>query len=137
MKVYNPDVERIKNHPRRRNPPPGSQMRQCLSHSRPKNCQNRRYECLQDLPIAGDNPNRYLSIIQILLSLIGTPYYASPEVWKDKPYGKKSDIWSLGCVFYEMLTKHPPFRASSMKGLYQKILKGKFKKLPYSYSDEL
>jgi NIMA (never in mitosis gene a)-related kinase len=44
----------------------------------------------------------------------GTPYYASPEVWNDKPYDNKSDIWSLGCVLYEMITLLPPFRATSM-----------------------
>ncbi len=48
----------------------------------------------------------------------GTPYYASPEVWKDKPYDNKSDIWSLGCVLYEMAATLPPFRAAHMTGLY-------------------
>ena len=47
----------------------------------------------------------------------GTPYYASPEVWRDEPYDKKSDIWSLGCVLYETVTLQPPFRASDMQGL--------------------
>ena len=44
----------------------------------------------------------------------GTPYYASPEIWKDQPYDKKSDIWSLGCVLYEAITLKPPFRANDM-----------------------
>jgi NIMA (never in mitosis gene a)-related kinase len=37
----------------------------------------------------------------------GTPYYASPEVWQDKPYDHKADIWSLGCVIYEACTLKP------------------------------
>ena len=45
----------------------------------------------------------------------GTPYYASPEVWSDDPYDSKSDIWSLGCITYEMLNLHPPFRADNME----------------------
>ena len=39
----------------------------------------------------------------LLHTQTGTPYYASPEVWKDQPYDCKSDIWSLGCVLYEMV----------------------------------
>ena len=53
----------------------------------------------------------------MLVTQTGTPYYASPEVWQDKPYDHKSDIWSLGCVLYEMLTLLPPFRATSMQAL--------------------
>lgn len=60
----------------------------------------------------------------LLYTQTGTPYYASPEVWKDQPYDHKSDIWSLGCVLYEMITLQPPFRANDMDGLYKKVLKG-------------
>jgi len=38
----------------------------------------------------------------LLYTQTGTPYYASPEVWGEQPYDSKSDIWSLGCVIYEM-----------------------------------
>ena len=67
----------------------------------------------------------------------GTPYYASPEVWRDKPYNKKSDIWSLGCVLYECLSLKPPFRADSMQGLYKRVTKGEYKRIPKMYSVDL
>ena len=59
----------------------------------------------------------------LLRTQTGTPYYASPEVWRDKPYSYKSDIWSLGCVLYEMACLRPPFKANDMKGLYAKVTK--------------
>ena len=67
----------------------------------------------------------------------GTPYYASPEVWKDNPYDYKSDIWSLGCVTYEMAMLHPPFRAQNMEGLYNKVIKGQYGKLSEKFSSDL
>ena len=67
----------------------------------------------------------------------GTPYYASPEVWKDKPYDNKSDVWSLGCVLYEMITLRPPFRAQNMEGLFNKVCKGQFSRIPERFSDDL
>lgn len=73
----------------------------------------------------------------LLYTQTGTPYYASPEVWKDKPYDSKSDIWSLGCVIYEMATLKPPFRAEDMDGLYKKVIKGSYAKLGDNYSKQL
>ena len=65
----------------------------------------------------------------------GTPYYASPEVWSEEPYNYKSDIWSVGCVLYEMIMLKPPFRSDTPEKLYKKILFGSYEKLPSSYSD--
>jgi len=67
----------------------------------------------------------------------GTPYYASPEVWRDEPYNFKSDIWSLGCVIYELITFNPPFQADDMQGLFKKVNKGVYPKIGKTFSKDL
>ena len=67
----------------------------------------------------------------------GTPYYASPEVWKDKPYDSKSDIWSLGCVIYEMCALNPPFRAQTMEELFKRVIRGYYPDISNKYSKDL
>lgn len=64
----------------------------------------------------------------------GTPYYTSPEIWNSRSYGNKVDIWSLGCVLYEMATKRPPFLGNSVDELRRKICMGAFPKIPSVYS---
>ncbi|CDW72008.1 protein kinase domain containing protein [Stylonychia lemnae] len=73
----------------------------------------------------------------LLLTQTGTPYYASPEVWKDQPYDYRSDIWSLGCVIYEMISLQPPFQAQNMDQLYKKVLSGQYPPISNSFSKEL
>ena len=59
-------------------------------------------------------------------TLVGTPYYLSPELCLKKPYNHKSDIWSLGCILYEMMYLKHAFEAESLGELVINILKGNF-----------
>jgi serine/threonine protein kinase len=43
---------------------------------------------------------------------VGTPYYMSPEIISGKKYSTKSDIWSVGCVLYEMLSLKKVFEGT-------------------------
>ena len=60
-------------------------------------------------------------------TLCGTPNYISPEILNSKPYGLQSDLWSLGCILFALLTGTPPFECPSVQDTLLKIRKGKFK----------
>lgn len=70
-------------------------------------------------------------------TIVGTPYYLSPELCEEKPYNHKSDIWSLGCILYELCTFRHPFEANNQGALILKIVRGKFNSIPSHYSSEL
>jgi NIMA (never in mitosis gene a)-related kinase len=70
-------------------------------------------------------------------SILGTPYYCSPEILKSDKYSFKSDIWSLGCILYEMCALQPPFIADTMMLVSRKIMIGKYDDIPSSFSSEV
>ncbi len=59
-------------------------------------------------------------------TLIGTPYYLSPEIINDQPYDFSSDIWALGVLLYEMCDLKMPFEAKNLPQLYMKIANGNY-----------
>ncbi|KAG1653257.1 hypothetical protein FOA52_009202 [Chlamydomonas sp. UWO 241] len=68
---------------------------------------------------------------------VGTPYYLSPEICQNKKYNQKSDVWSLGCVLYELATQQHAFEAPNMRALIQKIVTGRYNPLPSARSKDL
>jgi len=63
-------------------------------------------------------------------TMVGTPYYISPEIVQNKPYSLATDIWSLGVILYEMCALKPPFDGKSLSFLCMKIVKGRYRDIP-------
>lgn len=61
-------------------------------------------------------------ITSIKESFVGSPFCMAPEVAiRDAAYGPQCDIWSIGCIAYELLDGRPPFRGKSVTGIYKAI----------------
>ncbi|XP_033116880.1 uncharacterized protein LOC117116878 isoform X2 [Anneissia japonica] len=69
-------------------------------------------------------------------TVLGTPYYISPEICEGKPYNDKSDIWALGCILYEMACLQKTFEGTNLPALVNKIMKGHFTPVKGNYSQE-
>lgn len=68
---------------------------------------------------------------------VGTPYYLPPEICMSKPYDSKCDIWSMGCLLYELVALKHPFNGNSIGELVRKITLGKYAPPPSSFSPDL
>ncbi|XP_043396775.1 serine/threonine-protein kinase Nek11 isoform X5 [Chelonia mydas] len=67
----------------------------------------------------------------------GTPYYMSPEALKHQGYDTKSDIWSLGCILYEMCCLDHAFTGHNFLSVVLKIVEGNTPSLPDRYPNKL
>ena len=56
----------------------------------------------------------------ITTTQLGSPLYMAPEIFRCDNYGIKADIWSLGTVFYEMMTRKPLYNCYNIGDLVRK-----------------
>jgi NIMA (never in mitosis gene a)-related kinase len=70
-------------------------------------------------------------------TLVGTPYFMSPELLKGQSYSFPSDIWASGCVLYELMSRRHAFTGKSREDLFANILSGQSPEIPTQYSREL
>ena len=65
--------------------------------------------------------SRYLDELKLLRDSVGTVYYASPEVFRQKGVTEKVDIWSIGVIVYMMLSGNPPFKGNDSRDIINNI----------------
>lgn len=62
--------------------------------------------------------------VDFTATMVGTPFYVSPEICAKQEYDFKSDIWGLGCILYELCERVVPFKSTRNNVLFSKIQKG-------------
>ena len=80
---------------------------------------------------------KHLGQNQLAMSVVGTPLYMSPELCQKCGYDDRSDVWSLGCIFYELMSLRLPFVGHGWDDLTDNIAHQTPAPLPEHYSADL
>jgi serine/threonine protein kinase len=70
-------------------------------------------------------------------TFVGTPYFMAPEIIRNEPYNLPTDIWSIGCVIFELATFQHPFVGDKLHDVFNAILNDEPPSLLNLYSKEL
>jgi serine/threonine-protein kinase ULK/ATG1 len=70
---------------------------------------------------------REMNYEDLTQTICGTPLVMAPEILNGKRYNHKADVWSLGVVFFEMITGFTPFTGRDKRDLINNLDKGVYK----------
>jgi len=91
----------------------------------------------QTVKVGDLNTSKIMGDKKLTNTVIGTPFYLAPEIWKNAKYDYRCDVFSLGCVVYEMASLRPPFKSSSVEELYKLVKRGQYPPLSSKFSKGL
>eukprot|EP00042_Codosiga_hollandica_P049865 m.586342 g.586342 ORF g.586342 m.586342 type:complete len:590 (+) comp57977_c0_seq1:158-1927(+) len=75
-----------------------------------------------------------LNTADVKHTCVGSPFYMSPEVCEDKPYGFKSDMWALGCIVYELCALSSAFGGANLMQTVKNIVHAHYPPIHERYS---
>ena len=91
-------------------PPPG--------YMPPPPCHPRATPLLPQVKLGDFGVSRALSHqTRLAQTVVGTPYYMSPEVMHSEPYGEPADLWAVGVLLYQLVALRLPFDAENLAAL--------------------
>eukprot|EP01065_Artemidia_motanka_P042141 TRINITY_DN5598_c0_g1_i2.p1 TRINITY_DN5598_c0_g1~~TRINITY_DN5598_c0_g1_i2.p1 ORF type:complete len:598 (+),score=89.40 TRINITY_DN5598_c0_g1_i2:108-1796(+) len=85
------------------------------------------------LKIADFGISKLVGGSSVAQTVVGTPFYLSPEICESRPYNHSADVWSAGCVIYEIAAMEKAFVGSNILAVVRKVTECAYTALPPRY----
>lgn len=83
----------------------------------------------QIVKIADFGISKILDPANLTATMVGTPFYLAPEMCSNQSYGYPSDMWSLGCLIYEILEGHRAFESDNLAEILGSVCSGSYSEM--------